>query len=61
MVDIIERRNGSKTVNCKNCDSTLRYMPSEVMVEEQNWDYLGGYDNVRVIPCPACGKTTTVK
>lgn len=60
MVDVIERRNGSKTTNCGNCDSVLKYMPSEVFTEERNHDYLGDYDIVRVIRCPNCGKTTAV-
>jgi len=61
MVDIIELRTGSRTTNCKNCDSQLRYMPSEVFTEKRNYDYLGDYDIVNVISCPACGKTTLVK
>jgi len=60
MVDIIERRTGSATVNCQHCDSLLRYMPSEVVTEQRNFDYLGDYDRVRVIPCPVCSETTRV-
>lgn len=60
MVEIIERNTGTKETQCKNCNSKLRYMPSEVFTEKRNWDYLGDYDNVRVIICPACGKTTAV-
>ena len=60
MVEVLERHSGSKSTNCQNCDSVLRYMPSEVVTEKRNWDYLGDYDVVRVINCPACGKTTAV-
>lgn len=61
MVTVIEQRNGSRQTNCRNCDSTLRYMPSEVTSEKRNWDYLGDYDLVDVITCPHCGKTTAIR
>ncbi len=60
MVDVIERRTGSRSTNCQNCDSVLGYMPSEVFTEKRNWDYIGGCDVVSVINCPACSKTTAV-
>ena len=61
MVEILERRTGAKEVRCENCDSKLRYMPSEVFDEQRNFDYTGGFDIVSVITCPACGETTAVK
>jgi uncharacterized protein with PIN domain len=60
MVEVLERNVGSKETRCENCDSKLRYMPSEVFIEQRNHDYLGDYDNVRVIKCPACGQRTAV-
>ena len=61
MVTVIERRDGAKTTNCGNCDSTLRYMPSEIFTEKRNYDYTGSYDVVRVITCPACKLNTVIK
>lgn len=60
MVTVVERRDGSRMTNCNNCDSTLRYMPSDVIQEKRNHDYLGDYDLVDVITCPVCSKTTVV-
>lgn len=60
MVTVVEQRDGSRITNCNNCDSTLRYKPSDVVQEERNHDYLGDYDLVDVITCPVCGKTTVV-
>lgn len=61
MVYIVNQMSGTRECNCGNCGSALRYMPSETRRVEVNHDYLGDYDTVNQITCPACGQAVTVK
>ena len=48
-----------KEVICKNCGSTLNYVPADIK-EEVHTDYGGGRDTVHFIKCPVCGNKPTV-
>ena len=49
-----------KEVVCRNCGSTLNYVPADVK-EEVHRDYGGGSDTYYHIQCPPCGHKQTVK
>jgi ribosomal protein S27E len=48
-----------KEVVCRNCGSTLAYVPADV-TEKIEVDYTGGRDVVKYITCPPCGNKQTV-
>lgn len=49
-----------KEVICKNCGSTLQYVPADIK-EEVHIDYTGGRDTYHHIICPPCGHKVNVK
>lgn len=49
-----------KEVVCRNCGSTLQYVPKDVC-SEQHYDYGGGSDTYHYINCPPCGEKVYVK
>lgn len=48
-----------KQIVCRNCGSTLEYVPRDV-TEYTATDYTGGRDIVRYIHCPECNKDVYV-
>jgi DNA-directed RNA polymerase subunit RPC12/RpoP len=42
-----------KEVVCRNCGSTLEYVPKDIK-QGIHYDYTGGADYVRYIECPTC-------
>lgn len=42
-----------KEVVCRNCGSTLSYVPKDIK-EQRHYDYGGGSDNYYYIECPSC-------
>ena len=56
MVKVIStdpHRSVVKEIVCKNCGSTLQYVPKDVE-SERHYDYLGDSDEYRFITCPSC-------
>lgn len=49
-----------KEVICKNCGSTLNYVPADIQ-EIVVSDYTGYRDTVYFIKCPPCGHEISVK
>lgn len=49
-----------KEAICRNCGSVLQYTPNDVK-ESKSYDYTGGYDIVKNIVCPPCGKKVNVR
>lgn len=49
-----------KETVCRNCGSTLQYVPRDVNHREVS-DYCGGRDTVYFIDCPTCNKEVFVK
>lgn len=49
-----------KEVICRNCGSTLQYVPRDIK-ERTVSDYTGDREIVRYIDCPTCSHQVTVK
>lgn len=49
-----------KEVICRNCGSTLSYVPKDIKSRSSR-DYDGGTDTDYYIGCPPCGKSVYVK
>lgn len=49
-----------KEVVCKNCGSTLSYVPMDIR-QETHHDYGGGSDLFRYIQCPVCNNKVGAK
>lgn len=49
-----------KETVCKNCGSTLQYVPADIK-EEVHTDYGGGRETYYYITCPPCGHKVTAK
>ncbi len=49
-----------KEVICKNCGSTLQYVPKDIQSHSYR-DIGGGYDTDYFITCPPCGEKVYVK
>ena len=49
-----------KEVICRNCGSTLEYVPRDIK-ERTVSDYTGDREIVRYIECPECDEHVTVK
>lgn len=43
--------------SCGNCAALIEYTNKDIVgTKKVNWDYLGDYDVVKYIVCPACSK-----
>lgn len=60
MVQVVERNSGAKETICSNCNSRLKFMPSEAFDIEVNRDFLGDSDTKKAINCPVCRENTVV-
>ena len=49
-----------KRVTCRKCSSILEYTLNEVQ-QFKSYDYGGGCDIVRYVPCPCCSHKVSVK
>ena len=49
-----------KEAVCRNCGSTLQYVPRDIK-ERTVSDYGGGREIVRYIDCPTCSDRVTVR
>ena len=49
-----------KETICRNCGSTLQYVPADIK-KEVHTDYTGGRDTYYHIVCPPCGHKVNVK
>ena len=49
-----------KEAICRNCGSTLNYVPADIQERIQG-DYTGGRDVYYHIVCPPCGHEVSVK
>jgi DNA-directed RNA polymerase subunit RPC12/RpoP len=49
-----------KETICRNCGSTLQYVPADIK-KEIHRDYGGGSDTYYHIVCPPCGDKVNVK
>lgn len=63
MVTVVSRiphQSVVKETICRNCGSTLQYVPRDIK-ERIEGDYTGGRDVYHYIECPECGDNVTVK
>jgi uncharacterized protein with PIN domain len=63
MVTVVSRTPHQSVVKetiCKNCGSTLQYVPRDIK-ERTVSDYLGDRDIIKYIECPECNDHVTVK
>lgn len=49
-----------KEVVCRNCGSTLQYVPRDIVSREVR-DYTGCSDTFRHIKCPTCSNEVSVR
>ncbi len=63
MVTVVSRTPHQSVVKetiCRNCGSTLQYVPRDIK-ERIETDYGGGRDLIKYIDCPECNEHVTVK
>ena len=60
VVSTVPHSSVVKEIVCKNCGSTLQYVPADVK-EEVHTDYGGGRDVYHYIVCPPCGHKVGAK
>jgi uncharacterized protein with PIN domain len=63
MVTVVSRTPHQSVVKetiCRNCGSTLQYVPRDVQQKTVS-DYLGDRDIIKYIECPECKEHVTVK
>lgn len=60
VVSTVPDQSVVKRVVCKNCGSTLEYVPKDIESHSYR-DYTGGSDIDYFIKCPPCGHKVYVK
>lgn len=60
VVSKVPHQSVVKETICRNCGSTLQYVPRDVK-ERTVSDYTGDREIVRYIDCPECNDRVTVK
>lgn len=60
VISTVPHQSVVKEVVCKNCGSTLEYVPKDVQ-QKIHYDYTGGADYFSVIECPVCNHQIGVK
>ena len=60
VVSTVPHQSVVKETVCKNCGSTLQYVPRDIK-ERTVSDYTGDREIVRYIECPVCAHQATVK
>lgn len=60
VVSTVPHQSVVKETICKNCGSTLQYVPRDIK-ERVVSDYTGDREFIRYIECPPCGHQVTVK
>lgn len=60
VVSTVPHRDVVKETICRNCGSTLQYVPADVK-SDYTTDYLGDRDYYKFITCPPCGHKVHVK
>jgi DNA-directed RNA polymerase subunit RPC12/RpoP len=53
VISTVPHHSVVKEVVCRNCGSTLEYVPKDIK-QEIHYDYTGGTDNFKFIECPTC-------
>ncbi len=50
-----------KRCTCRNCAAVIEYVANDIIgTKKVNWDYLGDYDVVKYLKCPACSSDVQV-